>query len=1028
MNGYPFSRLYTRRAADAPAKGDVAMIHWLTHRLPSLALGLLCLAGPVQSAHALDPHKALTQYVHSVWRTDDGLPQNSVTKILQTRDGFLWVGTQAGLARFDGVRFTKFDHTNTPLFHGDYITDLAEDRQGTLWIATWSDGVFTYRNGRFARVAGIGPRAGMRLAIDADDSVWVGGQDGLTHLKGGVVIRRYTTKDGLRSNEIRGLIVDRDRSVWFGSLAGLHRLRNGRIEVFSSKHGLPNDEVTSLSLTRDGTLWVKTRNSDFVIWKQGRFEPWTVKGVAGAVARDVLLDRDGNIWIASGSEGLVRINGPQVSTFTTKDGLTSNAVFRLYEDREGNLWAGTTAGGLHRFRDGSFTTYAKEEGLSADLATAVMEDRAGDIWVSTVDGLDRLHENRITTIKPDAEGLDTWALLQDGSSSLVAGTSTGDVLELKEGHLVQTLSEREGVPPYHISSMLKGDANEFWLATRGGGLAQVVDGKTRLYTRAQGLNSDSLYSLAKGADGTIWIGSDNGLNRLQDGRISNYSKAGNLAGTVVLSILPDSGGVLWIGTFGRGLFRLENSRLIQYTTHQGLLDDTVNSIVEDGARNLWIGTEHGIVRVSRQDLDAVAAGTRGSVTPMVFGKADGMKSAETTGGTHPSAWRARDGRLWFPTNRGVVMVDPARSSFDEGAPRARIEEMFADERRIDSSQAVSLAPGTRRLEIHYTAPNLSSPERTQFRYRLDGYDDEWVSSGKQRVANYTNLSPGRYSFRVSTRVENGPWNPQEAMLDFDIAPRFYLTWWFKLLGFLAALSVVWGIYRLRVGWLHARAAVMEERQRIASEIHDSLAQGLSGIIFQTEAALLDMPPSKSSARVRAAHDLAKSSLDDARYSVWELSPPVLDQKDLAESIPLMARQLAHGQVDDLEINFSGTPWNTRPEANHHIVMITQEAISNAIQHGHARAIAIRLTYEPQNLHLSVADNGVGFASATSPATRERGYGIRNMRHRATELGATLNFVSEPGEGTRISLYVPRASRLKRLLRLLQGRTIARVEV
>jgi signal transduction histidine kinase len=572
------------------------------------------------------------------------------------------------------------------------------------------------------------------------------------------------------------------------------------------------------------------------------------------------------------------------------------------------------------------------------------------------------------------------------------------------------------------------DANGLWLATRGGGLAQVVDGKTRLYTRAQGLDSDNLYSLAKSTDGTIWIGSDTGLNRLKDGRISNYSTTGNLVGTVILSIFQDSTGAVWLGTFGRGLFRLENAQLTQYTTHQGLVDDTVNSIVEDGARNLWVGTDHVIARLPRQELDAVAAGRLRAVTPTVFGKADGMKSAETTGGTYPSVWRARDGRLWFPTNRGVVVVDPARSSFHDAAPRARVEEMFADEVRIDSLQAVSLPAGTRRREIHYTAPNLSSPERTQFRYRLDGFDDEWVQGGTQRIANYTNLSPGHYSFRVSARIENGDWDPQEAKLGFDLAPEFWQTWWFRLLCVLATLSVIWAIYRLRVGWLHARAAVMEERQRIGSEIHDSLAQGLSGIIFQTEAALLSMPPGIASTRVVSARDLAKSSLDDARYSVWELSPPVLDQKDLAESIPSMARQLTHGQVEDLEIIFSGMAWATRPEANHHLVMITQEAISNAIQHGHAHTIVIKLAYESDGLHLSVADNGVGFTPAPAVNTRERGYGMRNMRHRAAALGGTLDFFSGPGEGTRISLRVPRAGRFEKLWRLLLGKSIARIEV
>ncbi|MET0717562.1 MAG: triple tyrosine motif-containing protein, partial [Pseudoxanthomonas sp.] len=640
----------------------------------------------------------------------------------------------------------------------------------------------------------------------------------------------------------------------------------------------------------------------------------------------------------------------------------------------------------------------------------------------------QFHGSEIRNIRTTDKRLDTWSMWEGPGSALLVGTSSNGVLELKDGRLVQKFSDRDGVPAYHVSGILSDDADSIWVATRGGGLARIAGGTTTLFTRAQGLNSDSLYALADAADGSIWIGSDNGLNRLKDGRIGNYSKTGNLAGAVVISLYLDSRRALWIGTFGRGLFRLENSRLTQYTTHQGLRDDTVNSIVEDASGNLWVGTDHVIARLPRQGLDAVAAGSLESLTPTVFGKADGMKSAETTGGTHPSAWRARDGRLWFPTNRGVVVVDPSQPSFPVTAPRARIEEMFADEARIDSLKGVSLPAGTRRLEIHYTAPNLSSPERTQFRYRLDGFDDEWVQGGTQRVANYTNLSPGHYSFRVSARIENGDWDPQEATLGFDLAPEFWQTWWFRLLCVLAALSVIWAIYRLRVGWLYARAAVMEERQRIGSEIHDSLAQGLSGIIFQTEAALLSMPPGIASTRVVSARDLAKSSLDDARYSVWELSPPVLDQKDLSESIPSMARQLTQGQVDDLEINFSGKAWATRPEANHHLVMITQEAISNAIQHGHAHTIVIKLAYEANGLHLSVADNGLGFTPVAAVNTRERGYGMRNMRHRAAALGGTLDFFSELGEGTRISLRVPRAGRLEKAWRLLLGKSIARIEV
>ena len=1002
------------------------MMRGLHRRWPSLVLGLLCVTGLVQPAAALDPAKAITQYVHTVWRTDDGLPQNSVTAILETTDGYLWVGTQSGLARFDGVRFTVFDHTNTPVLKDDFITELAEDRQGTLWIATLNNGIASFRDGAFTHMDAVGVRAGWSVAVDSDDSLWIGGYGGLKHVRNGKAIKVYTTIDGLSNDRVGKIVVASDRSVWFSTMSGLNRLADGKVHVFTTRDGLPNDVVTGLYPAADGTLWVKTRNSDVVRWINGHFEPLVVPDVVGGNVRDMLLDRNGNLWIASGTEGLLRLDGKQLSRFSSKDGLSSDAAVNLYEDREGNLWVGTTAGGLERFRDGSFTTYAKEEGLSGDQANAVIEDRAGDIWVTTTGGLDQLHGNQVRSFRSNDKVLDTWALLEDRASNLLVGTSSGGVLKLTDGQLVSMLSERDGIPPYHISEIFEDAMSRLWVASRGGGMALVVAGKTSMLTTANGLRSNGLYAVAEGRDGAIWIGSDDGLDKIVNGHVATFPMAKNLAGALVIALYFDSRDALWIGTFGRGLFRMENGRFTQYTTHQGLPDDSVNSIVEDGARNLWIGSDHDVARLPRQDLDAVAAGTSKSMTPLVFGKADGMKSAETTGGTHTAVWRARDGRLWFPTDRGVVVVDPAHLAIDDRPPHARIEDMVADEAPVLRTASVRLPAGTRRLEFRYTAPNLSSPERTGFRYRLDGFDEQWVTGGAQRVASYTNLPPGHYTFRVGSRVETGNWSSDEATLGFDLAPQFYQTWWFRMLCAVACLVLAWAAYRLRVGWLHARAAVMEERQRIAREIHDSLAQGLSGIIFQTEAALLDMPPGVASRRVTSARDLAKSSLDDARYSVLDLSAPVLDQKDLSESIPSMARQLAHGRVEDLEINFSGSAWATRPEANHHIVMIAQEAISNAIQHGHAHTIAIRLIYATDGLQMSVSDDGSGFTPNPAIQRHSRGYGMRNMHHRAERLGATLDVASEIGKGTQITLHVPRLGRFRKAWLRMLGKDIARI--
>lgn len=1000
-------------------------------RLGWLALTLLCLLGQLKPAIAVDGSKAISQYVHKTWRTDDGLPQSSVLRILETHDGYLWVGTAAGLARFDGVRFTVFDHANTPSLGADFVTDLVEDRQGTLWVGTYTGGVSYFRNGLFSEFGAINSRGGSALAADPDGSVWVGGYGGLAHIKNGKVIEVYTTANGLSGDPVRRIVVDKDKSLWIATAGGLDRLSGGRIQNYSTKDGLTNNDVTNLHLDVDGTLWVQMNNSPLARRVDGRFEAWNIPGVFGADIRAVLKDRSGNRWVGSSTEGLLRVNGTQVSRFTTNDGLSSDDVNCLYEDRAGNLWVGTWQGGLDRFRDGSFTTYANEEGLAAGPAYAVIEDSIGDLWVTTAGGLNLIRRNRVRVFKAPNElpTKGTWSLGVDHEQNVWVSTSDRELIRMRQARRAQTLSAPDGIPAYLITAILEDRKSQLWLATRGGGLVRFAGGSYSSYARSDGLSTNHLFALAEGEKGTIWIGTDNGLNSIENGRIKNHGSKSGLTNAWVRALYFDTDGILWIGTVGKGLFRLEGGHLTQYNSNQGLPGNTVNSILEDADSNLWLGLDRGIVRISRRDLDAVRSGIGKQVDAVHFSKADGMKSSETTGGTHPTGWRSRDGRLWFTTTRGVVVVNPARLSLKAGHSAARVEEFIADRLNVDLLAPVQLTPGTQRIQIRYTAPNLSDPERTHFRYRLEGFDHQWVAGGAPRLAQYTNLSPGRYTFRVNVRAESGQWDAQDAAITFDVLPRFFETMWFQLLYILAAMMLVWGAYRLRVSWLHARTSVLEERQRIASEIHDSLAQGLSGIIFQTEAALISMAraPDMTSSHMKLARDLAKSSLDDARYSVWNLSPPVLDQKELAESLPTMARQIARGRVEELDIHSSGAEWNLRPEATHHIVLIAQEAISNAIQHGHATTISIDLTYTDDAVTVVVSDDGVGFTPSSLVTKSNRGYGMRNMHLRAQRLGAKLEVASELGTGSKISLRVPRVGRFTRMLRYLLGMGTTRID-
>ena len=992
---------------------------------------LLCCLAALQPARALDPGKAVTQYVHTTWRTDDGLPQTSVMKILQTRDGYLWVATQNGIGRFDGTRFTTFNRTNTPGLQDNWISDLAEDRSGRLWIASSHGGLTSFRNGIFSHFGGIAELAARTLAAGPDGTIWVGGAGGVTRVRNGKIVRRYTTADGLSGDPVRRLLVDGDDSVWIATAGGLDHLSGGRIRSYSTKDGLPGGDVVGLYRGSGNSMWVKTLGSDLVRWADGHFTPWKTKGVAGPAVHDMLVDRNGNLWIASTTQGLLRIRDQRVSRFTVKNGLSNDEALCLYQDRDGNLWAGTNEGGLDRFRDSNLTTFSTDEGLSGDRTHSVIGDGAGNIWVTTSSGLSRLNGQGVRTFTT-ADGLPTnnvLSLLIDHRKALLIGTLSDGLIEMRAGRFAQRVATRDGMPASPISGIVEDGANQLWLATNGSGLVRYRDGRITVYSKSSGLLSNTLFAVAEGLDGTIWIGTDDGLNSIKSGLVGHYLTKSGPANATVVSLLFDSKKILWIGTLDRGLFRFENGRFTQYTVRQGLPDDTIGNVLEDSDANLWIGSNSGITRLNRQDLDAVAAGTGRAVRSIVFGKADGMKTADLNTGTQPNGWRARDGRLWFPTTRGVVVVDPAHLSFNRLPPSPRIEELVADDVPIDLALPIRLQPETRRLEIRYTAPNLSSPERMRFRYRLEGFDQQWIAGGVSRVADYTNLSPGHYIFHVSASVASGHWNGLETTFAFDLLPSYYQTWWFRTLCALAAILAAGAAYRLRVNWLHAKAAVLEERQRIAREIHDSLAQGLAGIVFQTEAALMSMTraPEMTPSHVASARDLAVSSLDDARYSVANLSPPVVDHKGLDDALSSVAEQLTRGRAERMDIRSSGTAWTIGPQASHHVVLIVKEAVSNAISHGKARTISIELNYAADEMLVRVSDDGSGFDRDLEVQDPERGYGMGNMHHRARSLGSKLEVVSKIGDGTVVTLRVPRPRRLVRLWRGLLGFHVSAID-
>jgi len=629
--------------------------------------------------------------------------------------------------------------------------------------------------------------------------------------------------------------------------------------------------------------------------------------------------------------------------------------------------------------------YSTQDGLSSNYISALAEDADGGLWVGLGGaGLNRLVGGRIE------RGL--------------------------------RLMPRQAVTV--VNAIIEDRRHRLWFGMDSGGLARYADGDLTYFTTADGLPDDSVTALAEDAAGDLWVGTNHGLGRLAaDVLAPDPLGDAALQQTSVLALHVDARGVLWVGTMARGLYRYANGRLAHYTMAQGLPNETINSILTDARDNVWLGSNRGIFRIERHEFDEVDAGSAPRLEVMRFGQTDGMKSAETSAGRQPSAWRGNDGKLWFATVQGIVVIDPERIEQSALPLPVYLESVRADDRVVAIESPARLPPGTSRLEIRYTAPDLTAAETTRFRYRLAGVDESWVDVGGERVARYTNVPPGSHRFEVQASRDHGQWHGAGAAIDLDVAPMFHQTWWFRLACAAAIAALLAILHHLRVTWLHMRSAVADERRRIAGEIHDSLAQGFSAISVQIEAALgrLQRAPDLAVSHLKLARDVSRNSLSEARRSVWNLQAPPPTEASLHQSIAAACEQLAYGQPTALQVDSEGSPWVVSPQAENHLLRIAQEAAANAIRHGRAHHVHIRLSYALHRFTLTVTDDGCGYDRALVSTQSLRGFGLSSMRRRAESMRGTFSVTTAPGAGTRVEVSIPRVALLHRLWHDLRGK-------
>lgn len=968
-----------------------------------VAAALLLLAAT--RAPALDPNRSLNEFGHQAWLTENGLPQNTVQAIVQTQDGYLWIGTQEGLARFDGLNFALFDKENTPAFKSNDIRFLHEDKQGRLWIST-SYGLVCRHNGQFTSFTvneglpdnSIGP-----LAEDTNGNVFVGTAAGLARFANGS-FKTFTTEHGLTSNVIQTLCARANGTVLVGTSAGVQSLSGESFSTWTTPVDAPAANITAIVEEKSGHLWYGTLDGLFGFNDEGfTYGAITLPNTRISALR---VDREGALWIATAG-GLARMRHGKMETFTSANGLSSNLVLSIFEDREGSIWVGTEAGGLNLLKSKKFNTYTTREGLPNDLVKAIYQDPQGGIWIGSNGGGLTLFKNGKFSTWTTRDGLSSDVVLSlagDASGTIWIGTPDG-LNRFRDGKF-QTFTFADGLSNDLVRSVFVDRSGVLWVGTRDG-LNSFRDNQFTTYTTQDGLANNFIGAIYEDSKGNLWVGTLGGLSKIKDGKFQTFTTKDGLSSNTVISLYEDASGDLWIGTNGGGLNRLRGDSFVSFTNRNALAADVIYRILEDKQQNLWCSSNKGIFRINKNELDKVASGANTSVTPVFYGPADGTLTRECSGGGHPAGWKTSDGRMWFATIKGLAVIDPENIPLNTSPPPIAIEQLFIDNQSMPLAQKLTLSPSTSRLDFYYTALSFIAPENVRFKYKLEGFDDNWIDGGARRVASYTNLRPGNYKFRVIAANNDGVWNESGAAVEFYLQPRFYQAYWFYLICILLLAIAAWQLYRMRVRRMATQfRAVLAERNRIAREIHDNLAQDILGISVQLELVARLMPAAAEAAKghLDRARILVRNSMTEARRYVWDLRSQELQKKDLPAALRDTTKRLTAESEVEAVVEVAG-PLRPLPiEVETNLLRIGQEAINNAVKHAHANRIDVALNFDTRSVRLSIRDDGRGFDPDGQIADGH--FGLIGMRERAEQIGGVLTIDSAIERGTQIAVDVP----------------------
>jgi signal transduction histidine kinase/ligand-binding sensor domain-containing protein len=970
-------------------------------------------------------------YIIDVWESDDGLPQNSVIALAQTTDGFIWLSTFAGLARFDGKRFDIFDDDVAPELSGGVFVGLCASKNGSLWLRERHNLLFLRENGIFRP---IGEKEGMtnRAAVlesAPDGTVWAGDSRGALWKWDGKRFNLVTDTPPAPSwGPYYALAFDSAGNPWMcgnGTNGGyLARLENGQW-VAMAQH----EEGTEFGLVRrlrDGSMAVVTGGHG------GRLSRYTEKGLISSEAtpdepRGYLTaeDDNGDLWITSMRGILRREPNGRYTEMTRASGLAADPVRSELFDREGNRWFGTSGGGVMRLKRRGVEAFGLAAGMSQKVALSVAVDSPQTAWVAVlVGGLNYFATNQFS-LAATSGGLESnaavWCVTKTSDNLVWCGTYGGGLYQLNPETQKLRRFDAKSDPEMlrdPIKALFQSRSGDLWFGGDGG-VARYSAGKFQSFRSTNGLSDNTVTSIAQTQDGAIWVGARLGLNRIVGTNIQVFTTADGLAGNAVYSLFCDRGGGLWIG--GHSLTRYKHGRFFAIGDEEGLPVHNVRGIMEDDLGYLWLGTTHGVLRAHRRQLDTVCSTNNAMAQFLTFGRSDGLPSDECSG-SQPSIAKGPDGRLWFATVNGLGIIDPKKLEEKKPLPPVVIESIVADDRPLSmnaggANPVVRVPPGTQRLEFRFAALNFTSAEKNRFRYRLDNYESGWSRPDLNEVATYTRLPPGSYRFNVCLCNSFGAWDQSDASLAIVLAPFFWETSWFRFLIVAMIVGVISWMLRARLAVLERRRLAQEafsrqliqtqekERQRIAHELHDGVGQSLilakNHIVSVIARAGASAPFAGLLSQISTE---VSEALEEIRATSRALRPVELDRLGLAKSLEAMLGRAGHGTTIKIMSDLEDLEDLAGREVGIQLYRIAQEAINNVLKHSHAQRVIVELKREQDSVRLTIQDNGDGFDPAAS--TQQNGFGLAGMAERARIIGGSFSVNAQPGSGCRLTVIVP----------------------